>query len=307
VTPARYPSVTSAALVYVRQGWPVFPCHTPMRMRVPCSCGHVDCSSAGKHPRVRGGLHAATLDEGQVRRWWQRWPGANVGIRTGAASGLVVIDVDPQHGGDRSLAALIERHGEFFAACRTVRTGSGGVHLYFRHPGTAVRNDTGRRLGAGLDVRGDGGYVVGPPSLHASGRRYKLAAIPDALPEMPEWLIARLVRDPEPPPFPSTQHIGALLDRWAQAALNGELERLRTAVEGSRNDTLNRIAFRLGQIVAAGGLEEDKVEELLVDGARAIGLGQREAVSTVRSGLRAGEQRPRGPARSSGPGVDVTT
>jgi hypothetical protein len=295
MTPARRRSVATAALVYARRGWPVLPCHTPVRGRVPCSCGHVDCGSPGKHPRVRGGLHAATADDLQVRLWWDRWPSANVGIRTGAESGLVVIDVDPDHAGERSLDALVERHGPFYDDCRTVRTGSGGLHFYFRHPGVTVRNDTGRRLGSGIDVRGDGGYVLAPPSLHASGRLYQLAANGTALPELPEWLVDRLTREPERPSFPTTQHVGVLLDRWAEAALNGELQRLHGAVEGSRNDTLNRIAFRLGQIVAAGGLEEGRVEEVLVEGARATGLREREAVRTVQSGLRAGEQWPRGP------------
>ena len=285
-----------AAVVYSRRGWPVFPCHTPTGDRVPCSCGHRDCGSPGKHPRVSGGLNAATTDEAQVRRWWHHWPRANVGICTGSTSGLVVIDIDPAHGGDESLAELVDSHGHFFDNTRTVRTGGGGWHYYFKHPGGTVRNDTGRRLGAGIDVRGDGGYVLAPPSLHVSGRRYEIGGgSVRELADPPAWLVERLAREPRRPQFPDPAPDGTAPERWAEAALSGELERLRVAADGSRNDTLNRIAFRLGQIVAAGGLDEHRVRSVLVQGAQAIGLGEREAHLTVESGLQAGEQRPRGP------------
>src|SRR6266508_5731617 len=107
-----------AAVVYARRGWPVLPCHTPTGDVVRCSCGDPDCGSPGKHPRVRDGLNVATVDESQVRRWWARWPQANVGVRTGGVSGLVVIDVDPAHGGSESLDRLVADHGRFFAGTR---------------------------------------------------------------------------------------------------------------------------------------------------------------------------------------------
>ena len=293
------PTQGDAALVYVRRGWAVFPCHAPGRGRLPCSCGRADCSSPAKHPRVAGGLHAATVDEQQVRRWWDRWPRANVALRTGAGSGLVVIDIDPAHGGTESLAALVDRHGSFHDDTRTVRTGGGGWHFYFRHPGGSVRNDAGRRLGPGIDVRGDGGYVLAPPSLHASGSRYSIEGGTRPVAELPNWLVERLTREPSRPAFPPPE-AGTVPDRWAERALTGELERLHATPEGSRNDTLNRIAFRLGQIVGAGGLDEDRVSSVLVEGAQAIGLSEREATLTVRSGLSAGERSPRGPRRHVG-------
>ena len=97
------------------------------------------------------------------------WPQANIAIVTGAASGLVVLDADMAKGAARTLAALEERYG---ALPPTVgqRTGT-GQHAFFQHPGTTVRNGV-ENLGAGLDIRGDGGYVVAPPSLHANGNRY---------------------------------------------------------------------------------------------------------------------------------------
>lgn len=282
-----------AALVYARRGWQVFPCHHPTRGAAPCSCGHVDCSSPAKHPLVRRGLHAASRDASELRSWWARWPRANVAVRTGRESGIVVVDVDPEHGGDATMRDLEAAQGPLPWG-RTVRTGSGGRHLYFRHPGITVRNDAGRVLGAGVDIRGDGGYVIAPPSRHRSGGVYAVTVRGGDLPELPDWVLARIVERPRP--APTDRSTVQAPTAWARAALDGELERLRHATEGSRNDTLNRVAYRLGQIVGAGGLSEPEVEGVLIDQAISIGLREREAARTVRSGLTAGEATPRGPA-----------
>ena len=284
--------------MYAHRGWPVFPVHSPRPGATPCSCGHLDCSSPAKHPRVSGGLTVATTDPVQVERWWRRWPDANVAIRTGAESGLVVLDVDPRHGGDATLAVLVEDQGPLPPG-RTVATGGGGLHLYFKHPGHKVSNDAGRRLGEGLDVRGDGGYVLAPPSRHQSRAVYKLAARGGEIPPMPDWLFDRL-KTPVPVDRPQTRpfHRGGDTTAWARAALHGELTRLEQAQPGHRNATLNRVAFRLGQIIAGGQLNEAEVESMLIDGGLSLGLGGREVVATVHSGMRAGEAEPRAPARA---------
>lgn len=155
-----------AAAGLTRRGMAVFPVHSPSVSG--CSCGRHDCSSPCKHPRVHWRTSAST-DAGQVRDWWTRWPTANIGLVTGVKSGLIVLDVDPAHGGLDSLRDLVAEEGAVEAFAR-VRTGGGGMHFYLRHPGGRVRNRTGLR--PGIDVRGDGGYVVAPPSVHASGRRY---------------------------------------------------------------------------------------------------------------------------------------
>jgi hypothetical protein len=130
----------------------------------------------------------------QVRRWWRRWPRANLGVVTGAVSGLVVLDVDPRHGGGYSLAICEQLHGPLAHTVESL-TGGGGQHLYFTHPGTAVPC---RPIAPGLDVKGDGGLVVCPPSLHVSGRRYvwETRCAPDeiAVAEAPGWLLA-MARD----------------------------------------------------------------------------------------------------------------
>lgn len=280
----------------------MFPCHAPTATPAGCTCWRTGCPSPAKHPRVAGGLTVASTDRATIEHWWQRWPSANVAIRTGAVSGLVVLDVDPDHGGDASLEALLNRHGPLPPG-GVVRTGSGGRHVYLAHPGGLVRNDTGRRLGPGLDVRGDGGYVIAPPSRHASGGRYAVAGHGGVLPDLPDWL-ERLLRPPERQQASPrrTWRPSGDTTAWARAALDGELKRLGEAQPGMRNHTLNKVAYRLGQIIADGRLDEVEVEGALVHGARALGLGEREALATVHSGLSAGEESPRGPAEVPVPG-----
>jgi len=286
-----------AAIVYASRGWPVFPVHHPFTIRgaVRCSCGALDCSSIGKHPHTRDGLKSATLDRRQIELWWARWRSAGVAIATGGAARLVVIDIDPDKGGEASLNALIAEHGPLPPG-RRIATGGGGAHYYFRHDGDPLHNTTGH-LGPGIDTRADGGYVIAPPSRHRSGREYKLVSGGQELPRLPMWLLQLL----EPPPRQpgAVQEPPADATRWAQAAVDGEVTRLRTAAEGTRNDTLNRVAFRLGQIIGSGALHENDVEPLLIEQGIAIGLREREVVRTVHSGLRAGEGSPRGPTGAS--------
>jgi hypothetical protein len=197
----------AAAIAYVRRGWRVFPV-------------------AGKLPRLVAWPVQATTDEATVRRWWGTWPTADIGIATGG--GLVVVDVDPRHGGDSSLADLERHHGPLPDTPR-VLTGGGGVHVYL-----AVEQLIGNRAGLapGLDLRGDGGFVVAPPSKHASGRRYvwELGASPDDVPlaPAPRWLLERIREGP-------STGVPRPPDEWA-ALVRGPI------AEGARNDSLARLA-----------------------------------------------------------------
>jgi hypothetical protein len=138
--------VARAALAYSRRGIPVFP-----------------CEPGGKKPLTYNGFWDATTDAPHLSAWWRRWPDANVGVPTGEQSGLLVLDVDSDAGGPDSLA-LLERLYDPLPRTAKARTGGGGVHVFFRYPaGEMVRNSAGK-LGPGLDVRGEGGYVVVPPS-----------------------------------------------------------------------------------------------------------------------------------------------
>ncbi len=135
-----------AALSYARRGIPVFP-----------------CEPGGKRPLTYNGFWEATTDARRIKTWWDRWPSANLGVPTGTKSGLLVLDVDARDGGPETLAVLERENGPLPRTARA-RTGGGGIHVFFRYPvREEVRNSAGW-LGRGLDVRGEGGYVVVPPS-----------------------------------------------------------------------------------------------------------------------------------------------
>ena len=126
----------------------------------------------------------------QVADWFGRWPDANIGIVTGEISNLIVLDIDPKHGGDASLDRLERQFGQLPATIE-VTTGGGGHHFYFAHPGGLIRSRTG--LAQGVDLRGDGGYIVAPPSIHPSGYPYLWAVghSPEdvALAALPRWIL----------------------------------------------------------------------------------------------------------------------
>ncbi len=181
-----------AALDYAARGWLVIPLHTPTARG--CSCGRADCQSVGKHPRTRNGSKDASRDPAVIHEWWKRWPDANVGIATGPESGILVLDIDGKQG-EQSLIDLAQR-GFALPDTYTVRTGSGGQHHYFDWPeGTDVRNSA-RKIAPGLDIRGVGGLVAAPPSLHKSGRRYEVNESATDPAPCPEWLLS-LIQAPQ--------------------------------------------------------------------------------------------------------------
>lgn len=177
-----------AALNYAARGWRVFPVWG-VRDAGACRCGDPACPRAGKHPigaAAPRGLHDASSDALLVREWWAAHPEANIGIATGLAAGLVVVDVDP--GGEESLAALEAEYGRLPP---TLEAATGrGRHLYFVAPGCRLRSRVGVR--PGLDVRGEGGYVVAPPSRHASLASYEWACADIEPAEMPKRMVAML-------------------------------------------------------------------------------------------------------------------
>lgn len=178
----------------------------------------------------------------ELAAWAARWPEANLGVVTGAVSDLVVLDVDPRADGEASLAALEAVFGRL-PATLVVRTGGGGRHLYYRHPGEPVRCAVGLR--PGLDLKGDGGYVVAPPSLHPSGRAYRFEGDPLRPPAAcPGWLLG-LAREARPRP-------GADRPDWSRLLREG----LR---EGERNSRLAALAG----LLLRHGLEPALVEDLL--------------------------------------------
>ncbi|MFC1772647.1 DUF3987 domain-containing protein [Pseudomonadota bacterium] len=220
----------NAALALAGKGKPIFPCNNR------------------KQPIIKTGFKAATADSGQVTTWWSQCPDALIGMPTGACSGTVVLDVDNKDGrhGDETLFQLQREYGQLPNTVE-VLTPSGGRHLYFTHPGETVKNSVDS-LGIGLDIRGDGGYVIVPPS-RIDGRGYEWeASSPNTLADMPEWLLD-LIRPPK-------ETKSQTFDR--KSALDG-------VPEGQRDDTLYRYACGL----QAKGNTQAEAEALVKQAAAA--------------------------------------
>ncbi len=180
-------------MAYARRGWSVFPVFEATEVG-RCACGDPECKNPGKHPRTPHGVKDATTDEASIRGWWAKWPNANVAIATGARSGLIVLDIDPRHQGDDSLDALEAKYGPLPKTPRA-KSGGNGQHIYFEHPGPdhTVRNVQGLGGFSGIDLKGDGGYIIAEPSRHASGLGYgwRRASHPDllAVAPAPLWVL----------------------------------------------------------------------------------------------------------------------
>ncbi len=172
---AQNSSLLDAALAYAERGWRVIPVHG-ITAGGDCTCGADDCSSPGKHPLISAWQKKATTDPDTIRGWFTAWPNINIGIATGSASGIAVLDVD----------AITLLNG-WESSTLTAQTGK-GRHLYFALDGTRVRNSAGK-LSSGLDMRGDGGFVVAPPSRHASGKHYAWVNPTASLQPLPVWTL----------------------------------------------------------------------------------------------------------------------
>ena len=292
-----------SALAAAALGWHVLPCAT-----------------GGKRPALRGNWQElATTSAEQVRAWWARAP-YNIGIACGP-SGLVVIDLDLPHAGldpgdpgdpddpgalfpltgrDR-LARLARKHRQRYPAdTYLVDTPSGGCHLYFALAGDFQPRNSAGAVAPYIDVRADGGYVIGAGS-RVGGRPYTARSGPRVAAPLPPWLGRLITQSPVPPtgsgpavPPPRLPPSDVARGRaYAMAALRAETERVAAARPGTRNDTLNRAAFSLGQLVAAGLLPPIPVITGLIGAARQAGLAEEEASRTVRSGMAGGSRKPR--------------
>lgn len=178
----------NTALEYAgNRGWACFPVHGLVDGK--CTCGNSACPNPGKHPATGNGLKSATTDPRGINLMFK--PGYNLAVATGEVSGFWVLDIDGQ-AGESSLAGLESEHGPLPHTV-THYTGK-GRHLFFRWPGVPVKNSV-RQLGDGLDVRGDGGYIVAAPSMHASGVQYRFADLNAPIADAPDWLLSRVRRD----------------------------------------------------------------------------------------------------------------
>jgi hypothetical protein len=240
------------ALDYLARGWSV-----------------VVVQPRGKRPIVRWQpFQQHPPSEEKLRAWLARHPDANLAIVTGEVSGLVVLDVDPRHGGIASLERWERDHGRLPPTVES-QTGGGGRHLYFAHPGRELRNRVG--LAPGLDLRGDGGVIVAPPSIHPSGGCYR-------------WIPGHSPDEMDPAPLP----------RWLLAIARGEAGAsgdsnpgwpqrvVESVVEGGRNDA---VASFTGHLLWHG-LDPGVARELMLCWNRAHcrpPLSDEEVVRTVES------------------------
>jgi Bifunctional DNA primase/polymerase, N-terminal len=291
---AKTDEVLRAALDYARLGWPVFPLHG-LRAHdgvLACECRDGgDCKRPGKHPMFGGWQQQATTDIYVITSWRRRFPNSNLGIRTGPETGLAVLDFDPKNGSEASLAR-IEREICTLPLTATTATGGGGEHRFFNFPCGRVVGNALPVLAHGydgIDVRGEGGLVVAPPSLHVSGQRYRWTLPPGSTPlaDLPAGLLIGCRFDPSSLPCPED------VDPYGWAVLIRESDRLARAREGTRNEIAVRAATRVGQVLRATGLDEDDAYNTLFASAIDAGLPDDEATSVIERGLRFGIDRPR--------------
>lgn len=279
-----------AALGYAHRGWRVFPLHGVVNRA--CTCGRSTCSSAGKHPLVRRGLYEATTDSKRIQSWWRRWQSANIGIATGAHSGIAVIDVDLP----LALESLDRLVGKLHTTL-TGLTGGGGVHLIYRCSDETLGNAAGRLLGMegdlpGIDLRANGGYIVAPPSVHMSGASYEWLNPNRELASAPAWLKQAQRVSVDVAGARATDFVGDGTP-YGLAVLSDGIFRLQAAQPGTRNYELNRCAFILAQLVAGGELLESSVRPTLLTIGMSIGLDEPECRQTIASGFDAGLRSPR--------------
>lgn len=311
-----------AALSYAARGVSVFPC-SPVNKR--------PLTPAESAPGAKdGGLYLATTDEAQIREWWQRFPKALIGARTGPSSGTFVVDLDPrEHDVGAMHEALAEWCGGFDGALDMetgevgippiVRTQSGGYHLWYAYPALPEGEKLGNRANLfskveevpeeivrHVDVRGEGGYVILPPSKMENGNTYEWARKGTGFPQAPARLLDLILRR-EPfhaapstsvAAMPSTEDaVEEARRKYALSALERETRDVAGCAEGGRNDKLNRAAFALGTLVGAGVLSESMAQSGLEDAAVRCGLvradGLKSVQDTIRSGLESGKRQPR--------------
>lgn len=212
-----------AALQYAEEGLSVFP-----------------VEPRGKRPLIKDNLARATSDRDQIREWWEQWPDANIGLVAG--DGLAVLDVDKKAGGEATLNRFVKEAAEPSNFTKIIRTGGGGFHFYFRDDPEAPLPQSAGKLGPGLDIRAGGkGYVVAPPSVHPSGKKYELHN-GSVMAEVWPWLREKAFES-------------AASSEYKTAVKEG-----KKIEEGARNDALASLAGRLRR----QGIDPSAIEAALL-------------------------------------------
>ncbi len=275
---------------YVGQGWPVFPCRSLAEEHVDQATGEI-ITLGEKTPLTPNGFKGATRFPRIIERWWSDWPNAAVGLPTGEKTSFFALDIDNKPGGANGFDWLAEMEAEHGPLPDTARVTSpnGGLHIYFKYVvGTRNRG----ALGAGVDIRSEGGYVLAAGSTMANGRSYKWETDTREIADAPAWLLDLLL--PKSAPAHTQYSLSAATNNaYVDAAVDRELADLAGAPMGSRNNALNDAAFSIGTIVGAGALGEAEARALLQDVARGWGRDWSRCCKTIENGLKAGIQNPR--------------
>lgn len=272
------PSLMEAAIWYARMGLRVHPLK---------DAG----TEKGKEPRLPAWQDKASSDVSEVTLWWTMYPNANIGIATGGVDGVDVLDLDG------------EEAQRLFDECPDtpyVKT-SNGRHVYFAADGLRNGVDVHPMLN-GVDLRGEGGYVVAPPSIHPDGTMYEWAVSPSKkrFAPLPMWVKALNSKQRDVPvefqiralPQDAPEVPDLQKDAYARRAIDGILSDMRNAVEGGRNHTLNELAFRAGRLIAGGAIDADAIVGELAQAAMDVGLPAHEVRATLKSGIEAGQKQP---------------
>ncbi|WP_296707184.1 DUF3987 domain-containing protein [Rhodoblastus sp.] len=297
------------ALHYAARGFYVFP------------CGSTSNKAFDKKPLVAHWRDESTRDLETIVRWWRQHPDALVALDCGKCA-IVVVDADRHADSPDGVAKLKGHVGDDLGAlgCPIVETPGNGLHLYFSQPGAEppFGNSNGELAGQGIDVRGDGGYIIAPGSVRYDGAVYHpVEGTPDlaecwnlrAIPQVPD-VISRLIRAPKAGPedvfggdadarwTAGRATAGARERAWAQAALAGKKVELAETKKGGRNNATNAIAYSMGRIIGAGWISSDEVMASLTEACRENGLARedpRGCAATLARALKDGMAKPRGP------------
>ena len=266
-------SLAEAALTYAQNGWPVFPLHGKLPYQ-------------GSH-----GSKDATTDQEHIHALWTLHPTANIGLATGEVSGVIVLDIDPRNGGYFSLKELQQHYGEL-PHTRTSRTAHGGLHKFFAYPqdGNIYPNTVRLATLPGLDIRGEGGYVVLPPSTLYNRLSYRWAEPQHEIAPVPAWLLTLLPhQERQQQALPQDRRFAdAPGEKWLRDAL-------LKATEGNRN----HIGFSLACQLRDDGMSQAQAQSIILAYADRVAPGtspytRREALASLRSAY---SRPPRPPAR----------
>lgn len=278
----------TAALNAAEHGWPVFVlgrskrpvanCDAcPLDAHDPASCDHLTCH----------GFHAATIDPARVAAIVAAVPHGQLAVRTGAVSGLLGIDVDPAHGGNDSLADLMD--AELVPRTLHVHTGSGGLHLYYRHPGGYLMSRPMPNR-PGIDIKADGGYLVLPPSIHHRTRRpYQWGTTATDVEMPPAGLLAACQ-----PPAPAHAPQKPLPATWTARGIShpdkllaAHLAAVHNAPEGKRRTTLYGAARGVARLVLAGAIDHADAVTVLTDAGHRAEQTDREIRAAITGAFKA--------------------